>query len=120
VDDDFLAHYQMNYGFNDTSTAASAEKDAGTGDKKETTDEQLGVKRKAGPQDPSKFVLYNTCHLITGSGRLHFHFILNPSACQMDRGQGGTCSTREDSEKCIQNFGKKRGGMKPLGRHRYM
>jgi hypothetical protein len=49
----------MNYGFTDTNSAASAETGADTGDKKETAEKQLGVKRKAGPQEPSKFVLYN-------------------------------------------------------------
>ncbi|KDR10150.1 HIV Tat-specific factor 1-like protein [Zootermopsis nevadensis] len=55
VDDDFLALYQMNYGFTEASTPASAGKEADDGDKKETSDEQLGVKRKAGPQEPSWF-----------------------------------------------------------------
>jgi hypothetical protein len=54
VDEDFLAHYQMNYGFTDTSTAVSAEEKTDTGDKKENSEEQLGMKRKAGPQEPSK------------------------------------------------------------------
>lgn len=61
MDDDFLALYQMNYGFTEASTPASAGKEADDGDKKETSDEQLGVKRKAGPQEPSKFVLYDSC-----------------------------------------------------------
>jgi len=49
VDEDFLAHYQMNYGFSDSSTATSTDKITHTADTKENTGEQLTVKRKAGP-----------------------------------------------------------------------
>lgn len=55
VDEDFLAHYQMNYGFTDTSTAVSAKEKVDTGDKKENGEGQPGMKRKAGPQEPSWF-----------------------------------------------------------------
>lgn len=55
VDEDFLAQYQMNYGFSDTSTATSTDKITPTADTKENTEEQLTVKRKAGPQEPSWF-----------------------------------------------------------------
>jgi HIV Tat-specific factor 1 len=55
VDEDFLAHYQMNYGFSDSSTATSTDKITHTADTKENTGEQLTVKRKAGPQEPSWF-----------------------------------------------------------------
>jgi hypothetical protein len=49
----------MNYGFTDTSNAASAKVEPGTGDKKGNSEEQLGMKRKGGPQEPSEFVFYN-------------------------------------------------------------
>jgi hypothetical protein len=60
VDEDFLAHYQMNYGFSDSSTATSADKITHTGDTKENTGEQLTVKWKAGPQEPSEFTFCNS------------------------------------------------------------
>jgi hypothetical protein len=62
VDDDFLAHYQMNYGFSDSSTATPTDKITHTADTKENTGEQLPVKRKAVPQEPSEFIFFNSCH----------------------------------------------------------
>jgi hypothetical protein len=38
VDEDFLAHYQMNYGFSDSSTATSTVKTTHTADTKESTE----------------------------------------------------------------------------------
>jgi hypothetical protein len=61
VDDDFLAHYQMNYGFSDSSTATPTDKITNTADTKEDTEEQLSLKRKAGPQEPSEFTFVNSC-----------------------------------------------------------
>jgi hypothetical protein len=66
VDEDFLAQYQMNYGFSDTSTATSTDKISPTADTKENTEEQLTVKRKAGPQEPSEFAFCNSCHFSLG------------------------------------------------------
>jgi hypothetical protein len=60
VDEDFLAQYQMNYGFSDTSTATSTDKITCTADTKENTGEQLTVKRKAGPQAPSECAFCNS------------------------------------------------------------
>ncbi|XP_069686436.1 17S U2 SnRNP complex component HTATSF1 [Periplaneta americana] len=54
VDEDFLAHYQMNYGFTDNSAAAApADKEAEA--KSESSEDKAALKRKAMPQDPSWF-----------------------------------------------------------------
>jgi hypothetical protein len=71
VDEDFLAHYQMSYGFTDTSAAVSAEKNIDTGDKKENSEDQSGMKRKAGPQEPSKLIFYNFGRLFIQNWRIH-------------------------------------------------
>lgn len=62
VDDDFLAQYQMNYGFvdpNKDDKDNSENKDL-TENPKETLSKEndKGEKRKA-QQEPSKFILYN-------------------------------------------------------------
>jgi hypothetical protein len=80
VDEDFLAHYQMNYGFTDTSTATLAKKEADNGDKEGSTDEQLGVKRKAGPQEPSKSVFITPIHYLHyWEWQMHFHLMSHTS-----------------------------------------
>jgi hypothetical protein len=72
VDEDFLAQYQMSYGFTDTSTAASAEeKVEDTGDKEENSEDQPGMKRKAGPQEPSKLMFYNFRYLFIQNWRIY-------------------------------------------------
>ena len=56
----------MNYGFSDSSTATSTDKITHTADAKENTVEQLTMKRKAGPQEPSEFTFCNSCHFPLG------------------------------------------------------
>lgn len=54
VDEDFLAHYQMNYGFTDNSVSSSVEKEAKAEEKIENAEDKLALKRKA-PQEPNWF-----------------------------------------------------------------
>ncbi|PSN46189.1 hypothetical protein C0J52_18543 [Blattella germanica] len=54
VDEDFLAHYQMNYGFTDTNNGSSADVDKELEEKKENSQEEEAPKRKL-PQEPSWF-----------------------------------------------------------------
>jgi len=92
VDEDFLARYQMNYGFSDSSTAASTDKITHTADTKENTGEQLTVKRKAGPQEPSEFTFCNSCHLPLGVAEFFILCLLHQlkaESCQMGTGRAG-------------------------------
>jgi len=92
VDEDFLAHYQMNYGFSDSSTATSTDKITPTADKKENTGEQLTMKRKAGPQEPSEFTFCNSSHLPLGVAEFFILCLLHQleaESCQMGREQAG-------------------------------
>lgn len=92
MDEDFLAHYQMNYGFSDSSTATSTDKITHTADTKENTGEQLTVKRKAGPQEPSEFTFCNSCYFLLGVAEFFTLCLLHhlkAEFCQMGRGQAG-------------------------------
>ncbi|XP_066991780.2 17S U2 SnRNP complex component HTATSF1 isoform X2 [Anabrus simplex] len=51
VDDDFLAHYQMNYGFTDPKPTTPEVEEK----KEETAEETLALKRKLPPKEPSWF-----------------------------------------------------------------
>lgn len=53
VDDDFLAHYQMNYGFVDNTKDEKIKEEIKEAEKKE----KEAAKRKPTPQEPSKQVL---------------------------------------------------------------
>jgi hypothetical protein len=67
----------MNYGFSDTSSATSTDKVTHTADTKENTGEQLTVKRKSGPQEPSKFVFCNTCNFPLGVAEFFALYVMS-------------------------------------------